>query len=152
MARLLRTLWRRNHPSTEKTLRPKVSCGAHEVCGCLTIRHARPNHQITVQLAELTCIAYPTRKGRSSVAASFCHQLHASHPLRKGVVTIDSLNFTNDLGVYRPALPAALGVRQFVEGPASWFPRFCGFHGVLSFSQASQDCSTRIFETGGWMR
>ena len=104
-----------------------------------------------VQLAELTCIAYPTRKGRSSVASSFCYQLHSGYPLRKGVVTIDAPNFINGLGLYFPALPAALGARQFVEGPAVCFLVSADFMVLLSLSQASQDCSTRIFETGGWM-
>jgi len=67
------------------------------------------------------------------VASSFCYQLHSGHPLRKGVVTIDAPNFINGLGLYCQALPAALGVRQFVEGPAAWFSRLCRFHGVTLF-------------------
>ena len=54
---------------------------------------------------------------RSSVAPSVRHQLHAGQPFRKGIVTIEAVNFTNGLGLERLFLSAALGVTRFLQGP-----------------------------------
>jgi hypothetical protein len=70
-------------------------------------------------------VAYPTRERTSSVAPSFRHRLHAGHPVRKGVVTIDALRFTDGLCVERLVPSAALGAMQFVRGPAARFPLRC---------------------------